>query len=105
MTDPTAHDRRSHHLALLVAATFFMEYLDTTVIATALPQMARTFHVGPNDLSMGMSAYMLALAVFIPVSGWIADRFGTRTVFAGAIGIFTLASILCGLSDSVGEFT
>ncbi len=105
MTDLTANNRRSHHLALLVAATFFMEYLDTTVIATALPQMARSFHTGPNELSIGMSAYMLALAVFIPVSGWIADRFGTRTVFATAIGVFTIASILCGLSNSVGEFT
>ncbi|CAB3782746.1 MFS transporter [Pararobbsia alpina] len=105
MTDLTALDRRSHRLALLVAATFFMEYLDTTVVATALPQMAQSFHVGPNDLSMGMSAYMLALAVFIPVSGWIADRFGTRTVFAGAIALFTIASVLCGLSNSTGEFT
>ncbi|CAM2147069.1 MFS transporter [Pararobbsia alpina] len=105
MTDLEAQNRLSHRLALLVAATFFMEYLDTTVIATALPQMATAFHVGPNELSLGMSAYMLALAVFIPVSGWIADRIGTRTVFAAAIGLFTVASILCGLSNGVGEFT
>jgi EmrB/QacA subfamily drug resistance transporter len=105
MTDLTPLDRRSHRLALLVAATFFMEYLDTTVVATALPQMAKSFHVGPNDLSMGMSAYMLALAVFIPISGWIADRVGTRTVFAGAIALFTIASVLCGLSNSTAEFT
>ena len=105
MTELNAQDRRSHYLALLVAATFFMEYLDTTVIATALPQMATSFHVGPNDLSLGMSAYMLALAVFIPVSGWIADRIGTRTVFAGAIALFTIASVLCGLSNDVQTFT
>ena len=94
-----------HLLPYLVAATFFMEYLDTTVIATALPQMARTFGVGPNEVSLGMTAYMLAIAVFIPVSGWIADRFGTRTVFCCAIIIFTLASILCGFSTTVFAFT
>ena len=89
----------------LVAATFFMEYLDTTVIATALPQMARSFDVGPNALSLGMTAYMLALAVFIPISGWIADRYGSRTVFASAIVVFTGASVLCGLSEGVVTFT
>ena len=92
-------------LPYLVAATFFMEYLDTTVIATALPQMAQSFGVGPNEVSMGMTAYMLALAVFIPVSGWIADRFGSRTVFCCAIVVFTAASVLCGLSTSVNMFT
>jgi EmrB/QacA subfamily drug resistance transporter len=96
---------RTHWLPYLVAATFFMEYLDTTVIATALPQMARSFNVGPNEISLGMTAYMLALAVFIPVSGWIADRFGSRTVFGGAIVVFTIASVLCGLSNGVLEFT
>jgi EmrB/QacA subfamily drug resistance transporter len=88
-----------------VAATFFMEYLDTTIIATALPQMARSFAVGPNEVSLGMTAYMLTLAVFIPVSGWIADRFGSRTVFALALVIFTCASVLCGLSNGIGWFT
>ncbi|KVP59483.1 DHA2 family efflux MFS transporter permease subunit [Burkholderia ubonensis] len=97
--------RTTDFLPYLVAATFFMEYLDTTVIATALPQMAHTFGVGPNALSLGMTAYMLALAVFIPISGWIADRFGSRTVFGSAIVIFTDASVLCGLSNGVGTFT
>nr|WP_029043492.1 MULTISPECIES: MFS transporter [Cupriavidus] len=92
-------------LPYLVAATFFMEYLDTTVIATALPQMAQSFGVGPNDLSLGMTAYMLALAVFIPISGWIADRYGSRTVFGGAIVVFTVASVLCGASSGLAEFT
>ncbi|MDI7066927.1 MFS transporter, partial [Klebsiella pneumoniae] len=72
---------------------FFMDYLDTTVIATALPQMAHSFGVGPNSLSLGMTAYMLALAIFIPVSGWVADRCGSRTVFVSAIGVFTVASV------------
>jgi EmrB/QacA subfamily drug resistance transporter len=111
--DPMSHTRMSaklsaRHIRLLpyvVAATFFMEYLDTTVIATALPQMARSFGVGPNELSLGMTAYMLALAVFIPLSGWVADRFGARTVFASAIGVFTVASVLCGMSTGVGMFT
>jgi EmrB/QacA subfamily drug resistance transporter len=96
---------RLQWLPFIVAATFFMEYLDTTIIATALPQMARDFHVGPNELSLGMTAYMLTLAVFIPVSGWVADRVGARTVFGAAIVVFTLASVLCGLSGSVFEFT
>ncbi|TDN63397.1 MFS transporter [Paraburkholderia sp. BL10I2N1] len=92
-------------LPYIVAATFFMEYLDTTVVATALPQMARSFGVGPNSLSLGMTAYMLALAIFIPVSGWVADRCGSRTVFFGAIVVFTLASVLCGVSQNEVEFT
>ena len=61
-----------------------MENLDGTVIATALPQMARSFAMSPVDLNLGMTAYMLTLAVFIPASGWCADRFGARTVFGGA---------------------
>jgi EmrB/QacA subfamily drug resistance transporter len=92
-------------LPYIVAATFFMEYLDTTVIATALPQMAHAFGVGPNALSLGMTAYMLALAIFIPVSGWMADRFGSRTVFFNAIVVFTVASVLCGLTNNVATFT
>jgi EmrB/QacA subfamily drug resistance transporter len=94
-----------HLLPYIVAATFFMEYLDTTLIATSLPQMARSFSVGPNEVSLGMTAYMLTLAVFIPVSGWIADRIGSRTVFGGAVVLFTLASVLCGYSNSVATFT
>ncbi|WP_144109235.1 MFS transporter [Paraburkholderia sp. BCC1886] len=103
----TGNTRQSHvgWLPYIVAATFFMEYLDTTVIATALPQMAHSFGVGPNSLSLGMTAYMLALAIFIPVSGWVADRCGSRTVFFSAIGVFTVASVLCGLSQNVAEFT
>jgi EmrB/QacA subfamily drug resistance transporter len=92
-------------LPYIVAATFFMEYLDTTIIATALPQMAHSFHVGPNEVSLGMTAYMLTLAVFIPVSGWVADRAGSRTVFFGAIVVFTLASVSCGFAGSLGAFT
>ncbi len=103
--NPYTQDRWLPYLPFLVAATFFMEYLDTTVLATALPQMAHSFNVVPSALSIGMSAYMLALAVFIPVSGWMADRFGAKTIFSLAIVIFTLSSILCGLSVGLLSFT
>ena len=92
-------------IALLVAAAFFMENLDGTVIATALPQMARSFAMSPVDLNLGMTAYLLTLAVFIPASGWFADRFGARSVFASAILGFTLASALCAASNGLWEFT
>jgi EmrB/QacA subfamily drug resistance transporter len=91
-------------IALLVAGAFFMENLDGTVIATALPQMAVSFGARPVDLNIGMSAYLLTLAVFIPISGWVSDRFGARSVFASAVIVFTLASVLCGFADSVGVF-
>ncbi len=91
-------------LALLVAGTFFMENLDATVITPALPQMAQSFAVQPVDLNTGVSAYMLTLGVFIPVSGWIAERFGARKVFAFAIALFTLASLLCGMAQTLPQF-
>lgn len=94
---------RSTQIAMLVAATFFMENLDATIIATAMPDMARSFGVAPVDLNIAMSSYMLALAAFIPVSGWLADRIGARVVFASAIALFSIASILCGLSSSLDE--
>lgn len=97
--------RHSTRVALLVATAFFMEILDGTAITTALPEMAVSFHSNPVDLSMGMTAYLLTLAVFIPVSGWVADRVGPRTVFASAIAWFTLASMLCGLTGSLTQFT
>ncbi len=90
--------------ALLVAGAFFMEFLDGTVIATALPTMAHTFGVEAVALNIGISAYLLTLAVLIPASGWIADRFGARKVFTLALGIFTGASVLCGLANSLEIF-
>jgi EmrB/QacA subfamily drug resistance transporter len=97
-------DDRFRLVALIVAVTFFMENLDGTAIATALPQIARSFAVRPTDVSIGMTAYLVTLAVFIPISGWIADRFGARTVFSTAIAIFTLASVGCGLANHLAEF-
>lgn len=91
-------------MALLVAGAFFMEFLDGTVIATALPEMAKTFGVDAVDLNIGMSAYLLTLAVLIPASGWIADRFGARKIFTLALGIFTFASVLCGIANTLEQF-
>jgi len=87
--------------ALIVASALFMQNLDSTVIATALPTMARSFGAEPVHMSVALTAYLLSLAVFIPASGWIADRFGTRTVFRAAIIVFTLGSVLCGRADSL----
>jgi len=84
----SAPDARSANdssvVVALVAAAFFMENLDVTIITTALPQMARSLNVLPVDLSIGVTSYLLAVAVFIPVSGWAADRFGVRTLFTRA---------------------
>lgn len=92
-------------IALLVAGAFFMENLDGTVIATAIPQMGKTFACDPVSLNIGMSGYLFALAVFIPASGWLADRFGARVIFSTAVAIFTIASMLCGFSNGLVEFT
>ncbi len=81
-----------------------MELLDTTIITTAIPRMAKTFHVHPVDLSLGITAYMVMLAAGIPLSGWAAERFGARSVFGTAIALFTLASALCGLSNGFWSF-
>ncbi len=91
----------SRGLALLVAGTFFMENFDGTILATAAPRLARSLHVAPVDINLAMIGYLLALAIFIPASAWVADRFGGRRVFAVAIVVFTLASGACALSTSL----
>ncbi|TPE49366.1 MFS transporter [Amaricoccus solimangrovi] len=91
-------------LALLVAGTFFMENLDATVITPAIPAMAESFAARPVDLNTGVSAYMLTVGAFIPISGWAAERFGARPVLGFAITLFTLASLLCGLAGSLPVF-
>src|ERR1700761_5601794 len=94
-----------HNLLLgIVAAAFLMQNLDSTVITTALPQMAVSFGTTPIHLSIGITAYILSLAVFIPISGWIADRLGARTVFGSAIAVFTLGSVMCGFCNGTAEF-
>ncbi len=100
---PSAQPRQML-VPLIVACGLFMENLDSTVLSTALPAIARSLEENPLHLSLAMTAYLFSLAVFIPISGWVADRFGARTVFRAAIVIFTLGSILCGLSDSLTQF-
>ena len=88
-------------LPWLIAVAFFMESLDTTILNTAVPSIAKALSVTPLSMKSVLSSYTLSLAVFIPISGWMADRFGTRRVFASAIGIFTLGSLLCGLTSNI----
>ena len=85
----------------LVALAFFMESLDTTILNTAVPTIARALGIVPLSMKSVLSSYTLSLAVFIPVSGWMADRFGTRRVFASAIGVFTVGSALCGMATDI----
>jgi EmrB/QacA subfamily drug resistance transporter len=94
-----------HRLVMaLVSAALFMEILDGTIITTALPAMARSFGTTPVALDIGVSAYLLTVGVFVPASGWVADRFGARRVFAAAIALFTLASALCGMAGTPTVF-
>jgi EmrB/QacA subfamily drug resistance transporter len=88
-------------LPWLVAVAFFMESLDTTILNTAVPAISEALHVTPLSMKSVLASYTLSLAVFIPISGWMADRFGTRRVFASAIGVFTLGSFLCGISTNI----
>ena len=87
--------------ALIIASAMFMEQLDSTVLATALPTMARYFEVTPSHMSVALTSYLLSLAVLIPASGHVADRFGARTVFSSAIVIFTFGSILCAQAPTL----
>ncbi|WP_442755181.1 DHA2 family efflux MFS transporter permease subunit [Methylocystis sp. JAN1] len=99
MEEPTV----KRFLPWVVATALFMEQLDATIVNTAVPAMAESLRVTPLSLKAVAASYVLSLAVGIPVSGWIADRFGTRRVFAAAIAVFTIASVLCGLSQSAGQ--
>jgi EmrB/QacA subfamily drug resistance transporter len=88
-------------LPWLVAVAFFMETLDTTILNTAVPAISEALHVTQISMKSVLASYTLSLAVFIPISGWMADRFGTRRVFASAIGRFTLGSFLCGICNDI----
>ena len=94
--------QRTRLTACIVACALFMQNLDGTVISTALPAMARAFGADPLHMNVALTSYLLSLAVFIPTSGWMADRFGSRTVFRAAIAVFTLGSVLCGRADTLG---
>ncbi len=87
--------------ALIIASAMFMEQLDSTVLSTALPAMARSFRVDPLQMSNALTAYLVGLAVFIPASGRLADRFGSRSVFRAAIGLFMLGSVLCAQAPNL----
>ncbi len=90
-------------LPLIIACALFMEHLDSTVLSTALPAIAEDFGASPIDLKFALTSYLLALAVFIPASGWLADRFGARAIFRLAMAVFVLGSIACGLSNTIPE--
>jgi MFS family permease len=91
-------------IPLIVAAALFMENLDSTVIATSLPSIATNIGTSPLTLKLAITSYLLSLAVFIPASGWTADRFGARKVFSIAVLIFMIGSIGCALSQTVAHF-
>src|ERR1700684_3382308 len=97
----TLSDTAKRLLPWLVAVGFFMESLDTTILNTAVPAIAHSLKIPPLDMKAALACYTLSLAVFIPISGWMANRYGTRRVFGSAIGVFTLGSFLCGLSTDI----
>ncbi len=91
-------------IPLIVACSLFMESLDSTIIATALPTIAHSLDEDPLKLNLAITCYLLSLSIFIPLSGWMADRFGARAVFRAAIAVFCIGSICCGLSNTLSEF-
>jgi MFS family permease len=101
VTDAVTLSRPSRLLPIVVSVAFFMEALDSTIIATAIPQIAKSVDASPLHLSFAITSYLLSLAIFMPISGWIADRFGARNVFCGAIAMFTAGSALCGMSTTL----
>src|SRR3954468_6401272 len=96
-----SHDRL---VPLIIAVALFMENMDSTIIATSLPAIAADIGANPLALKLAVTSYLLSLAVFIPASGWVADRFGARTVFRAAIAVFVIGSIGCALSGSLTAF-
>jgi MFS family permease len=94
--------KSSRLLPLIVACGLFVENMDSTVLSTSLPAIAADLATDPIALKLALTTYLLALAVFVPVSGWVADRFGARTTFVSAIAVFLLGSVGCALSDSLG---
>ncbi|HEY4343238.1 MAG TPA: DHA2 family efflux MFS transporter permease subunit [Parvibaculum sp.] len=95
---------RQFLVPLIIACALFMENLDSTVVSTSLPAIARSFGENPLRLNLAITSYLLALGIFIPLSGWMADRFGARKVFCSAIVVFTLGSIACSTVNNLPEF-
>ncbi len=100
-TDADSLARTKRYMPWLVAVALFMENLDATIVNTAVPTMATSLNVAPLSLKGVLTSYTLSLAVFIPISGWMADRFGTKQVFKLAIGLFIIGSLLCGVAPNV----
>lgn len=102
---PSLGGFRGKLVPLVVAATFFMQLLDTSILNTSLPKMAESFGVKPLDMSVGVTVYMLVFAAMLPLSGWLSERFGARRVFLSAVVLFTVSSLACGLAEGLGTFT
>ncbi|SFB98168.1 drug resistance transporter, EmrB/QacA subfamily [Polaromonas sp. OV174] len=94
---------RDRLVPIIVASPLFLQNLDTSVMATALPSIAESLKVPPLHLNLAITSYLLSLAVFLPISGWLADRFGAKRVFCLAIAFFSLGSALCGAANSLPE--
>ncbi len=94
--------RREVLLPLIVACALFVENMDSTVLSTALPAIARDLHTDPVALKLALTSYLLSLAVFIPMSGWMADRFGARPTFMAAIGVYLFGSVCCATGETLG---
>ncbi|MDH6578678.1 MDR family MFS transporter [Kitasatospora sp. MAP5-34] len=92
-------------VGVVFVAALFMSIMDTTIVNVALPSIGRQFHVDPASVGVVNVGYLVTLAVFVPLSGWLGDRYGTRRVFLGALALFTVASLLCGSADSLGQLT
>lgn len=103
-SEPLLDPGRARVVALVVAIAFFMQLLDSTIVVTSLPQMGKDFGVPPVSMSIGLTIYLLTMAAFIPLSGWLGDRFGARNVFLVSITVFTTASLFCGLSSNLEQF-
>ena len=100
---PTKNQPLNPVIPWVIACALFMENLDATIITTAIPSMANSFHISPLSLKLAMTSYLISLSVFIPISGWIADKFGPKKVFLYAIFVFTLSSFFCGISRNLWE--
>lgn len=103
-SEPLLDAGRARLVALVVAVSFFMQLLDGTIVVTSLPQMGQDFGVAPVSMSIGLTIYLLTMAAFIPLSGWLGDRYGARNIFMISIATFTTASLFCGLSANLEQF-
>jgi EmrB/QacA subfamily drug resistance transporter len=105
MNNTTTRFGKEFILPVLVSIVIFMEFLDITIINTAIPSIARSFNVNPILLKFSVTSYFLSLAIFIPISGWCTDKFGTRPVFLSSVFLFVVASFLCAISQNIFQLT